>query len=52
MEQIVNQAAKWYHMTAGQKNVPLVIRMIIGRGWGQGAQHCQSLSHGLLTFQG
>jgi len=43
MEQIVNQAAKWYHMTAGQKNVPLVIRMIIGRGWGQGAQHCQSL---------
>ncbi len=43
MEQIVNQAAKWFHMTAGQKNVPLVIRMIIGRGWGQGAQHCQSL---------
>ncbi len=43
MEQIVNQAAKWYHMTAGQKNIPLVIRMIIGRGWGQGAQHCQSL---------
>ncbi len=43
MEQIVNQAAKWYHMTAGQKNVPLVIRLIIGRGWGQGAQHCQSL---------
>ena len=43
MEQIVNQAAKWLHMSAGQKNVPLVIRMIIGRGWGQGAQHSQSL---------
>ena len=43
IEQIVNQAAKWYHMTAGKKNIPLVIRMIIGRGWGQGAQHSQSL---------
>ncbi len=43
MEQIVNQAAKWHHMTAGQSKIPLVIRMIIGRGWGQGAQHCQSL---------
>ena len=43
MEQIVNQAAKWFHMTAGKNNIPLVIRMIIGRGWGQGAQHSQSL---------
>ena len=43
IEQIVNQAAKWYHMTAGKKKIPLVIRMIIGRGWGQGAQHAQSL---------
>lgn len=43
VEQIVNQAAKWFHMTAGKKNIPLVIRMIIGRGWGQGAQHSQSL---------
>ncbi|MAS59357.1 MAG: alpha-ketoacid dehydrogenase subunit beta, partial [Gammaproteobacteria bacterium] len=39
----VNQAAKWFHMTAGKNNIPLVIRMIIGRGWGQGAQHSQSL---------
>lgn len=43
MEQIVNQAAKWFYMNAGQQNVPIVIRMIIGRGWGQGAQHSQSL---------
>ena len=43
MEQIVNQAAKWFHLTAGKNNIPLVIRMIIGRGWGQGAQHSQSL---------
>jgi len=30
-------------MSAGQKSVPLVIRLIIGRGWGQGPQHSQSL---------
>jgi len=43
MEQMVNQAAKWHYMFGGQKCVPLVVRMIIGRGWGQGAQHSQSL---------
>ena len=43
MEQIINQAAKWFFMHAGQKSVPLVIRLIIGRGWGQGPQHSQSL---------
>jgi acetoin:2,6-dichlorophenolindophenol oxidoreductase subunit beta len=43
MEQMVNQAAKWHYMYGGQARVPLVIRMIIGRGWGQGPQHSQSL---------
>jgi pyruvate/2-oxoglutarate/acetoin dehydrogenase E1 component len=43
VEEIVNQAAKWHYMFGGQKCVPLVVRMIIGRGWGQGAQHSQSL---------
>tara|TARA_B100001250_G_scaffold400609_1_gene411367 strand:+ start:421 stop:1473 length:1053 start_codon:yes stop_codon:yes gene_type:complete len=43
IDQIVNQAAKWYYMNAGQQSVPIVIRMIIGRGWGQGPQHAQSL---------
>jgi pyruvate dehydrogenase E1 component beta subunit len=43
MEQIVNQAANWYYMFGGQKTIPMVIRMIIGRGWGQGPQHSQSL---------
>lgn len=43
MEQMVNQAAKWHYMFGGQTRVPLVIRMIIGRGWGQGPQHSQSL---------
>jgi len=43
IDQIVNQAAKWHYMFNGAMKVPLVIRMIIGRGWGQGPQHSQSL---------
>ncbi len=43
LEQIINNAAKWHFMFGGQSSVPLVIRMIIGRGWGQGSQHSQSL---------
>lgn len=43
MEQMVNQAANWCYMFGGQVSIPLVIRFIIGRGWGQGAQHSQSL---------
>ncbi|KKS85427.1 MAG: pyruvate dehydrogenase E1 component subunit beta [Candidatus Gottesmanbacteria bacterium GW2011_GWA1_43_11] len=42
-DQIINNAAKWYFMFGSQQSVPLVIRMIIGRGWGQGPQHSQSL---------
>lgn len=42
-DQIINNAAKWHYMFGGKLRVPLVIRMIIGRGWGQGAQHSQNL---------
>ena len=43
MDQIINQAAKWHFMTAKKKSVPIVIRLVIGRGWGQGPQHSQTL---------
>jgi pyruvate dehydrogenase E1 component beta subunit len=43
IDQICNQAAKWHYMFGGRSSVPLTIRMIIGRGWGQGPQHSQSL---------
>jgi pyruvate dehydrogenase E1 component beta subunit len=43
MDQIVNNAAKWHYMFGGLCPVPLTIRMIIGRGWGQGPTHSQSL---------
>jgi pyruvate dehydrogenase E1 component beta subunit len=42
MDQIVNHAAKWRTMTGGRQNAPMVIRSIIGRGWGSAAQHSQS----------
>lgn len=48
MDQIVNYVAKWEDMFDRQVRVPLVIRSIIGRGWGCGAQHSQSL-HGLFA---
>ena len=43
IEQLVNQAAKWHYMFGGRMSAPMVIRMVIGRGWGQGPQHSQSL---------
>lgn len=48
MDQIINNAAKWHYMFDRQMSVPLVIRLIIGRGWGQGPQHSQSL-HSLFA---
>ena len=43
LDQIINSAAKWHYMFDGKMKVPLVIRIVIGRGWGQGPQHSQSL---------
>jgi pyruvate/2-oxoglutarate/acetoin dehydrogenase E1 component len=43
MNQIVNLAAKYKYMFGGRFEVPLLIRMVVGRSWGQGAQHSQSL---------
>lgn len=48
MDQLVNHAAKWCYMTGGRSHVPLVVRSIIGRGWGSAAQHSQGL-HGLFA---
>ncbi len=43
LDQIVNNAAKWRFMFGGRGSVPLTIRMILGRGWGQGPTHSQNL---------
>jgi pyruvate/2-oxoglutarate/acetoin dehydrogenase E1 component len=43
MNQLVNMAAKMSYMSAGALSIPLVIRSIIGKSWGQGAQHSQGI---------
>ena len=43
MDQLVNNAAKWHYMFGSQRSVPITIRMILGRGWGQGPTHSQNL---------
>ncbi len=52
MDQIFNLAAKWRYMFGGEMKVPLVIRAVIGRSWGQGAQHSQSLQSFFMHIPG
>jgi pyruvate/2-oxoglutarate/acetoin dehydrogenase E1 component len=52
IEQIVNNAAKAHYISNGQHTVPLVIRLCIGRGWGQGPEHSQSLEAIFAHFPG
>lgn len=50
--QLINLAAKYRYMFGGLFEVPLMMRMIIGRSWGQGAQHSQSLQSLLAHIPG
>jgi pyruvate/2-oxoglutarate/acetoin dehydrogenase E1 component len=43
MNQLVNVAAKARYMYGGQVHIPMVVRSMIGKSWGQGAQHSQGL---------
>lgn len=43
MNQLINMGAKSHYMYNGQVKVPMVVRTMIGRSWGQGAQHSQAL---------
>ena len=43
LEQLLNNAAKTFFVSNGVHRVPLTVRMIIGRGWGQGPEHSQAL---------
>ena len=52
LDQILNNAAKWHYMFGGKMSVPLVVRLVIGRGWGQGPQHSQSLQSVFGHFPG
>ncbi|PIQ84385.1 MAG: alpha-ketoacid dehydrogenase subunit beta [Candidatus Omnitrophica bacterium CG11_big_fil_rev_8_21_14_0_20_63_9] len=47
MNQIGNMLSTLRYMSGGQLRIPLVIRAVVGRGWGQSAQHSKSL-HGMF----
>jgi len=43
MNQLANMVSSYQYMSGGTLKVPLVIRAIVGRGWGQGCQHSKSM---------
>ena len=43
MNQLANMVSAYRYMGDGKLGVPMVIRAIIGRGWGQGFQHSKSM---------
>lgn len=52
MNQLVNMAAKMSYMFSGAHKVPMVVRAIIGRSWGQGAQHSQAFHSYFMHIPG
>ena len=52
LNQIGNLISSFCYGTAGKTSVPLVIRAVIGRGWGQGYQHSKSLHSTFAHFPG
>ena len=43
MDAIVNWMSLWRFKSKGESTLPVTIRAIVGRGWGQGPQHSKSL---------
>jgi acetoin:2,6-dichlorophenolindophenol oxidoreductase subunit beta len=53
LDMIINLAAKWKYMYGGNAgSMPIVVRAVIGKGWGQGPTHSQSLQSVLAHFPG
>jgi pyruvate/2-oxoglutarate/acetoin dehydrogenase E1 component len=52
-DNLINLAAKWRYMFNGEAgDMPVVVRMVVGKGWGQGATHSQSTHATLAHFPG
>lgn len=52
MDQLINNAAKWKYMFGGQQKAPIIIRLIVGRGWGQGPTHSQNFQNMFASIPG
>ncbi len=48
LNQIANIISSYRYLSGGKIKIPLVIRAVMGRGWGQGAQHSKSI-HSILA---
>jgi pyruvate dehydrogenase E1 component beta subunit len=52
MDQLINNAAKWKYMFGGQQQAPIIVRLIVGRGWGQGPTHSQNFQNLFANIPG
>lgn len=43
LDAIVNWLALWYFKSNSKSSMPVTIRTVVGKGWGQGPQHSKSL---------
>ncbi len=52
LDQIVNWISLWSYKSGGKSQMPLVIRAVVGKGWGQGPQHSKSLHSWFANLPG
>lgn len=53
LDNLLNLACKWRYMYGGEAGcVPIVLRAVVGKGWGQGSTHSQSPHAALAHFPG
>ena len=52
LEQLFNNAAKANFLSGGAYSVPILVRAIIGRGWGQGPSHSQGFEGVFASIPG
>ena len=53
LDQLINVYSKWQYMFDGKAgSLPVITRLLVGRGWGQGATHSQSIQSILGHFPG
>ena len=52
MNQLVNMVSSYHYGSGGKLKVPLVVRAVTGRGWGQAFQHSKTLQSWLAHIPG
>ena len=52
MNQLINMASTKAYLSNGKLSVPMVVRIMIGRSWGQGPQHSKAMYSVFAHFPG